>query len=194
MGKKRVIKIIVMSIILLGGINSFLFLNKRGLSYSSISGKFIEEIPGPLSLNLSLILFILGWVVLLLLAFNAYRGFLKHKREEESKGAYQLVKHKKSRSETDLDVFYKILKEKKSLGIGTISKIFQISKEKALEWAKVLENHGIVTIEYPAFYDPEVKINEKEIKEKPKEKGQKIEGEKTLSKEKGKDEKETKRD
>ena len=63
-----------------------------------------------------------------------------------------------SKSETEIDVLYRLLQEKKSLSVATIAKTFGITKEKAIEWAKILEDNDLATVEYPAFNDPQVEI------------------------------------
>lgn len=98
---------------------------------------------------------------------------------EKITGIPTQITRKKTRSETNLDVFYNLLKDKKSLSIKTVAKLFKVSREKALEWAKILENHELVTIEYPTFSVPEVKINEKEIKTPEKTKAKEKAREKT---------------
>lgn len=167
MVKKRGLLITGIFLFILAGINFFMFLNKDGISYGFISGMYIKEIPQlPFGLNLSNIAFIIQWIILLSILVFAYSRFVKHKKEEELKLDFHLVKKNYSRSETDLDSLFDLLKDKRNLSTKSISKLFNISKEKALEWAKILENHELVKIEYPAFADPEVKINEKENKEK----------------------------
>lgn len=177
MVKKRGLTIVGIFIVIFAGLNIYLFYNRGGPSYSSMSGMFIKEVPSlPLHLDISTIAFILQWVVLLAIAFVAYAKFLKHKNEEKITINFNQLKIKKPKSGTDLDVLYNLLQEKKKIGVNTIAKLFKIPKEKALEWGKILENQELVIIEYPAFSDPEVKLNEKE-KEGEEEGGEK-EGEK----------------
>jgi len=188
MVKKSTLVIVVFIIIIFSALNIQLFTSEDSASYTSISGRFIEEVPNfPFGLSLSLIAFILQWVVLLLIVIYTYSKFIQHKKSEQLKVNIHLVKRSFSKSSTDLDVLYNLLKEKKKLPITTISKLFKITKEKAVEWAKILENHKLAIIEYPAFSDPEVRIYEKE-KDEDKQKGKETkqkEGEKTKAKEKG---------
>ena len=163
-------------------VNLYFYFNRDNPN-SPISGMAITELP--LGLNMSVIAFILQWVVLLLVVMFAYMKFLKHRKEEDEKIGSFVIPTPKSRSETNMDVFYKFLKEKKSLSTRTISKLFTITKEKALDWARILEEHELVIIEYPAFSDPEVKIKEKEpllSKKtlKPEEKPKKLEDKKQI--------------
>ncbi|GEM_PF-2990776 len=154
---------VVLFVLILSALNMISFLDGKNRP-SSIYGMFIKDLPGiPSKGDISLVVFIVQWFILLLILILAYSRFLKHKKEKLTKEEYSIVKKKKKKSETDLDILYGILKNKKTLSITTISKLFKISKEKALEWAKILENHELVKIEYPAFTDPEVKINERNV-------------------------------
>jgi len=71
MVKKRGILSIILFVIVFSGINIFLFVNKSGnFSYSAISGKAFENLPGlGTKLNLSIIAFILQWIILLAILF-----------------------------------------------------------------------------------------------------------------------------
>lgn len=157
MGKKRLV-ILGLFVLLFSGINIYLYFNQGDSSYSTLSGLLVKDLPG--GLNFSVIIFIGQWVLLLAIVLFAYTRFLKHKREEEVKEVPYQVPLTKEKSGTELDLLYRLLKDKKRLSIETIAKTFSVSKEKAIEWAKILENSELVTIEYPAFNDPEVKIVE----------------------------------
>jgi len=170
MVKKRGLFVLFVFALLFSGLNLFLFLNKKGTSYASISGMYVKEIPGiPGELNFSLIMFILQWALLLFIVIFVLLGYAKHKKEENIRVNHNESKKKRTKAVTDLDAFYNLIKEKRFLSVQSLSKIFGITKEKALEWAKILENHDLVKIEYPAFSSPEVKISE-EDEEQTKEK------------------------
>jgi hypothetical protein len=56
--------------------------------------------------------------------------------------------------ETEIDALYnKIIKEKK-LSINDAMKSFKVTKELVEEWAKVLEEHKLITLRYPAMGSP----------------------------------------
>ena len=163
MVKKRGITTIILVVLILSSLNAYLFLNKEEISYASISGQFIKEMPElPLGLNFSLLAFIIQGLILFLIIIITFMHYLKRKRDEKINLSHSKLVQKTSKSETSLDVLYNLLKDKKRLNIKTIAKLFGITKEKAIEWAKILENYELVTIEYPTFNDPEVRINEKE--------------------------------
>jgi predicted membrane protein len=161
MVKKAGVKLMGIFIFLFVGLNLFTYYSKKN-SASTMSGMFVSNLP--VGINMSLIAFILQWVILLMIVIFAYSKFLKHRKEEEEKILNFVIPKPKSEGETNIDVFYKLLKDKKSLTSTTISKAFNITKEQAIDWAKILEEHGLVTIEYPAFADPEFRIVE-ELKE-----------------------------
>lgn len=66
--------------------------------------------------------------------------------------------------ETDIDRLMKIIDEKKVVGIDEISKILKISPDRLENWAKLLEDRGLVEIEYPILGLP--KLRKKEWKKK----------------------------
>ncbi len=185
MVKKGGLITVIAIVIVLASVNVFLFVSKGQMSYVGISGNVIDELPElPFNLTLPTTLFIIQGLILIIILLFTYSKFLKHKKEIITKQDYNIIKEKKTKSETDMDVLYHLLKSRKKINIGSISRIFNISKEKALEWAKTLENYELVNIEYPAFTDPEVKINEKESEniEKQETKPEQQEAEKKKSK------------
>jgi len=155
----------------------YLYSNRSEFSYLHISGESIKDIPKlPLDISISLIAFVTQWFILISIILFAYARYLKKKKYEKVTLNIQEIRKKKSGTETDLDLLYRALKDKKKLPIDLISKSFKIDKEKAIEWSKILENSGLATLEYPAFGEPEVKLNEKgggdeEENPKPKEEG-----------------------
>jgi len=167
MVKKRGLVVVVMFVLALVSADLYFF-KKSDSSHFALSGMVIEKIPeifSGLDLNFPLFALIVAIVVIILIIFILYRRFLKNKENKKSKNDYQIIKQKKTKAGTDLDVLYNLVKTKKIIGIGTISHIFNISKEKSLEWAKILENHNLVIIEYPTFSDPKVKIAMREAEE-----------------------------
>lgn len=178
MAKKIGVMVMGAFVVLFTGFNLYSYFSK-GNSSTPISGYLVKDLPGGISM--SLLAFILQWVLLLGIVIFAYMRFLKHRKEEDAKVAGFVMPQLHSKSETYLDVFYDLLKEKKALSIRTIAKLFNLKKETALDWAKVLEDHNLATIEYPAFSDPEVKIKGAEIakpKKENKKDGEKVEDKK----------------
>ncbi|MEK6917707.1 MAG: hypothetical protein AABW51_02055 [Nanoarchaeota archaeon] len=162
MEKKKVTPVIMgVFIAVFFGLNFFLYFSKKS-GRAPISGAVIGG-NLPLGINMTLLAFILQWVILLVVVIFAYTKFLKHRKEEEEKIKDFVIPSPKSKAETNFDVFYNLLKDKKSLNTSTIATAFSISKEQALEWGKILEEHDLVSIEYPAFSDPEVIVTEEKI-------------------------------
>lgn len=144
-------------VILVFGISLFFFV--RGDPRSGVSGLFVDSLNNlPFEMNLSLIAFIGQWAILLLIVVLGYLKFLKHRKEEEEKVKSFIIPTTLPKSKTNLDVFYDLIKQNKILSLGIISKLFNLSKEKSLEWARILEDKDLVTIEYPAFSEPEVRL------------------------------------
>lgn len=155
MEKKRLAPVLIGAFVLVFFVMNFFFFSKR--SSAPATGAVIGS-SLPLGLNITLLAFILQWVILLVIVIFGYSRFLKHRKEEDEKIKNFVIPQLKSNAETMFDVFYKLLKEKKSLSISTVAKAFKIKKEQALEWGKILEEHNLVYIEYPTFSDPEIKI------------------------------------
>jgi len=166
MVKKKGFIIIVFFVLIFSGLNLFLFLNKGDTSYSSMTGRFISEIPSlPKGLTLSTVAFVAQWLILLVIVLFAYSKFIRHKKTEHLQLNYNQIEQRRSKSGTDLDTLYALLQERKKASIPAIAKVFKISNEKALDWGKILENKELVTVEYPAFSDPEVRMKTKEDEE-----------------------------
>jgi DNA-binding transcriptional ArsR family regulator len=66
--------------------------------------------------------------------------------------------------ETDIDRLMKIIDEKKIIGIEELSKTLKISPDRLEIWAKILEDAGLIEIEYPIIGLP--KLRKKEWKTK----------------------------
>ncbi len=62
--------------------------------------------------------------------------------------------------ETDIDKLMKTLNEKKSISIGDLSKTLKISIDRLENWAKILEDHGLIVIEYPIIGLPKLRKKE----------------------------------
>ena len=66
--------------------------------------------------------------------------------------------------ETDIDKLMKIIDEKKIIGLEELSKILKINPDRLEIWAKILEDSGLIEIEYPILGLP--KLRKKEWKTK----------------------------
>lgn len=160
MGKKRGLTTFVILIVFFI-LNLFLLLNPTSISYETIINVTIKEPPQALtSLNIPLFIFTCITVILITIGLNIVNNSVKKKKKEKLKKLFLKVKKNKKKSETDLDTLYNFLKENKKINIKNLSELFNISPENALEWGKILETHELVTIEYPAFKQPEIKLKE----------------------------------
>ncbi|MBI2045124.1 hypothetical protein HYT23_03635 [Candidatus Pacearchaeota archaeon] len=168
MGKKR---LLILGVILIAifGIDLLFYFNNNETG-GVVSGFFIKGLDKQsFGINLSLIAFIGQWIILLSIVIFAYARFLKGRKNEEALIQTKKIKISEGKSETPMDSLYKILEENGFLHLEAIAKTFSIPKEKALEWAKILEEDDLVSIEYPAFSDPEITLkgfDKQKIKEK----------------------------
>jgi len=163
MVKKRGLIAAIMAVIILSSLNLFLFLSRGRFSYITFKTNLENKINFTSSLDLPLLTFVFLWVIIFLIIIIMSKKLQKKiKTEKRITLELGIMKQKKSKSATDIDILYEILKKRKKLSTGEISRIFKIENEKALEWAKIFENHNLATIEYPAFDDPEIKIKEEE--------------------------------
>ena len=183
MGKRGFV-VIFLIVIVLGGLNLFLYFDQGGVSYAALSGMVVDELNVNLNpnINLSTIIFISQWVLLMLIVLIAFVKHLKGRKSEAVRINYSELKNKKTKANTDLDILYKILKDRKKLKVSVIASTFKITREQALEWGRILENYNLASIEYPAFSQPEIILKEKKVKheeEETKEGKEKRKSEKT---------------
>ncbi|MBI4149031.1 hypothetical protein HY491_01155 [Candidatus Woesearchaeota archaeon] len=66
----------------------------------------------------------------------------------------------KKEYQTDLDKLYEMVQQKQSVRLGEVMKMFSIDRKKGEEWAAILEDSGLISIHYPAFGDPELRVKE----------------------------------
>lgn len=64
--------------------------------------------------------------------------------------------------ETDVDKILQIIEERGSIDFNELAKQLNVSVEKIEEWGKILEEHGLVLIDYPPIGKPLIKTVKKE--------------------------------
>ena len=159
MGKKISVLLMGLFVLVFSSVNLYFYFNKGKNSYNAISGMITgNELVG--SLNVSLMAFILQWVILIIIVLFSYAKFVQKKKKDEVLEAEIPRVTTSGDLETEIDILYRLIKEKRRLTLTAITNAFNINKDKALEWARILEDHDLVMIEYPAFSDPEVEIKE----------------------------------
>jgi hypothetical protein len=155
---------LIVLIVLLINIGYVMYTSKN-LS-SNLTGFAISESLSNSFYSLSPLarIFMIGqWVVLLsVLLFAGIRDLRMHKNKSESIDFH--IEINADKNKTDLDTLYEIIKENQELPISAISKSFNITKEIAMEWCKILESGELVTISYPGFSEPLIRINNIETK------------------------------
>lgn len=94
-------------------------------------------------------------------SFLATLSKRKSKREELNlKKDIKELRLKEKKYETDLDVLLALLEKYKKLKVTDISEGFETSRETIEEWADILEKHGLLKINFPAFSGMELQIKE----------------------------------
>jgi len=59
--------------------------------------------------------------------------------------------------ETDVDKLLKIIEEKGTVTTEELAKILKVEEEKVEEWGRILEEHGLIKMEYPPLGKPLLK-------------------------------------
>ncbi len=172
MKKKRIFHVLLTLLILLAILHTIFHfsvfgtglpnLNEKGISGLIVGetniGESIRNNYASLSPT-SKIIIILEWeIIIAAFIFIYVRNKIEMKKEVASVSRPQ--KYKTSKKSTDLDALYNLLKEKKHLRLSTITKVFKINKDIALDWARTLENAGLIEIHYPRIGEPELVLNE----------------------------------
>lgn len=107
----------------------------------------------------------LGALFLISMVVVSSRFYKYHKSKSEiqdklSKENIAVIKKsiiaKSSKYKTDLDRLYELINEKGKVTLSDVTKGFNISEEMAQEWARILESHGLVKINYPPFGEVEL--------------------------------------
>lgn len=150
--------------------------------YLAISKGFISKIVLPKTFGLNQIVVVIVVLAAALMFFNARRR--GKKRKELIKKATQAVisgtisprqiklpvgiggkiiidgqEVKLKKYQTELDLLLEIINQKKSIGISEIQRMFSVPKDLVEEWGKILEEHGLIKLYYPALGDPLFRTN-----------------------------------
>jgi hypothetical protein len=164
-GKPVFSRVLVLSLIMILASTGY-FIYKEGNFPKNTTGFSINEFFSnnyfALSFSSKVFLFSEILFLLMVLGFTMYRDAILLKNKAKSLDIH--LKADFNKNKTDLDTLYELLKEKKELPISAITKIFKISHEVALEWCKILESGELVTISFPSFSEPIIRIYEKESK------------------------------
>lgn len=150
--------------------------------YVAVSRGFISKISLPQTLGLNQIVVIVVVVAAVLMFFNARRR--SKKRKELIKKATQAVisgtlspsqiklpvgatgkiildgqEVKLKKYQTELDLLLEIINQKKTISMNELVRIFSIPKDLVEEWGRILEEHGLIKVYYPALGDPLFRSN-----------------------------------
>lgn len=97
----------------------------------------------------------------------------KHEEKPMESTEKEAIQLPKASIMTEFDELYSYVIEKGNVDLIHVSGKLKVPKEKIEEWAKILEEHGLMKIYYPAFTSPLLLSNEwirKKLEEKRKEK------------------------
>lgn len=148
------LKIGWMIVFVLFALNLWTFISKYntfGVSGNAIGSAY----AAPPVLTTDMIIFIAQWAILIILVIFLYLRHARRVRMEHTKiNLSQYEKLKNVRGGTDIDVLFSVLQENKEIGLSTVESLFKVNSEKALKWCKVLEEHNLASIYYPAFSEP----------------------------------------
>ncbi|MFH1331782.1 MAG: hypothetical protein ABIH63_00675 [archaeon] len=99
-------------------------------------------------------------IIIVALRFYRYYRAKTEIQEKVSRETISVIKKsivaKSSKYKTDLDRLYELVNEKGKLTLSDVAKGFNISIEMAEEWAKILESHNMITLNYPPFGEVEL--------------------------------------
>jgi hypothetical protein len=87
------------------------------------------------------------------------------KAEEERRRAYKKIKESMKKFpvdmiETDIDKLMSMIEKEKSVSVLDVSKELKVSVEQIENWAKILEEHGLIEIIYPLIGFPRLRKKE----------------------------------
>lgn len=108
----------------------------------------------------------------------------KHKGIPKYKQPFQIIRKKKSGKKikkkpeersifyrkpasgitTEIDDMLQMVSERKKVKVDQMAKSLKVSEDRIQEWAKILEEQGLVRVHYPAIGKPEIMIGTEKIK------------------------------
>lgn len=148
----------LLSVLFISVITAILALNKKGL--------FSAQEPAHQ-----------GILIVIFLLFAIAAGFSAHSRKSVFKTGQEPEKEqdeiliekikfkaiaKAGKYQTDIDRLYRAINSSDMITITQAAAMFRISKEQAEEWGKILENHGLIELRYPAI--GELQLCKKKLK------------------------------
>lgn len=100
----------------------------------------------------------------------SFSAMLIHKkiRREKIIAVVRELQRERKKTETDIDKLLLLLEKFKKLKISDIVLAFETSRKKAEEWCKILEEHGLASLQYPVMGEVELRMIETRIKEESK--------------------------
>ena len=115
-------------------------------------------------ITISIILVFL--ILLLIILITIKKAKLKKVKTSEEHKEEIIVRAKKhlnvqlhqlKQTETELDSLLELINENEVVSFSQAAKVFNVNQEKIKEWAKILEEHNLIKIFYPAISEPLLK-------------------------------------
>ncbi len=161
--KKQVIKLVVSLLTIAVIAHTFYsFYSTNNFTLTGISGKAISE---DLDEPNSKISFKHRWVlagewlfIISILVMSLIRAKMEIHPVEQA--VFTKLKSPRGIAQTDLDLMYELTKEKKAVKINALSNYFKVDDKTIIEWARILEEANLVSLNYPAVGEPQIVINE----------------------------------
>ncbi|MBI2668034.1 hypothetical protein HYX17_04690 [Candidatus Woesearchaeota archaeon] len=114
---------------------------------------------GLLDRKFTLYFIVTGSIVVLILMVLFTRSYSLYKPERlKKKRKFKLmnIEFKRGRYTTDIDILYNLIKINECIPLSYAAKSIKVDKKVIEEWAKILENHDLIVINYPAWGEPEL--------------------------------------
>lgn len=167
-----IVVLVVGSLITIGIQNPLLFNRFFSDIFSSFKDFFYNLETNDLIFLIALVILVIFGTFLVVSKIRYKSKKDRVKRKARKKRIEKKIKSKRG-IYTKLDLLYSEIKDKKETEVPEISKKLETSEEKIIEWGKMLEKEDLVSIEYPTFKHPIIKLKEKkeereEDKEEPK--------------------------
>ncbi len=95
--------------------------------------------------------------VVLIILFTRFYSIYKPKELKKKRGFKLIsIEFRKGRYTTDIDLLYQLIKTNDCVPLSYAVKVIKVDKKRIEEWAKILEDHNLITINYPAWGEPEL--------------------------------------
>ena len=133
------------------------------LAYLFIKQKSLLNITTRISPVILISIILVFLIIILIILITIKKSKLKkiktsqeHKEEVilRAKKHLNIQLHQLKQTETELDSLLELVNENGVVSLTQAAKVFNVTQEKIKEWAKILEDHNLIKIFYPAISEP----------------------------------------